>query len=278
MSTALSLDLRVRVLAAVASGMTHRAVGERFGVSAASVSRWRAREREQGDARPKALGGDRKSHRIEAHKDTVLAALGPDRDRTIEEMRRTLADQGLVFGFGTLQRLFARHKITRKKKTAHASEQTRPDVLSRREAWFDGQRDLDPERLVFIDETWASTNMARRHGDAPGVSASGSASPTATGKPRRSSALSRCAGSSPPSSWMARSTAMLSRPIACPREGGGGQGAGSRTAPRRCRGREQPPRPHRAQGWRDDRGRRRQAALFRRTVRISIRSRTPSQN
>ena len=96
--------------------MTHRAVGERFGVSAASVSRWRAREREQGDARPKALGGDRKSHRIEAHKDTVLAALGPDRDRTIEEMRRTLADQGLVFGFGTLQRFFARHRITRKKR------------------------------------------------------------------------------------------------------------------------------------------------------------------
>ena len=30
--------------------------------------------------------------------------------------------------------------------------------------WFDGQLDLDPERLVFIDETWASTNMARRHG------------------------------------------------------------------------------------------------------------------
>jgi transposase len=30
--------------------------------------------------------------------------------------------------------------------------------------WFDGQIDLDPERLVFIDETWASTNMARRYG------------------------------------------------------------------------------------------------------------------
>jgi transposase len=116
MSKALSLDLRVRVLAAVVAGMTHRAVGERFGVSAASVSRWRTREREQGDARPKALGGDRKSHRIEAHKDTIIAALGPDRDRTIEEMRRTLAEQGLVFGFGTLQRFFTRHKITRKKR------------------------------------------------------------------------------------------------------------------------------------------------------------------
>lgn len=36
--------------------------------------------------------------------------------------------------------------------------------MRRRQAWFDGQLDLDPERLVFIDETWASTNMARRHG------------------------------------------------------------------------------------------------------------------
>ena len=36
--------------------------------------------------------------------------------------------------------------------------------MKRRQAWFDGQFDLDPEPLVFIDETWASTNMARRHG------------------------------------------------------------------------------------------------------------------
>lgn len=36
--------------------------------------------------------------------------------------------------------------------------------MRRRQAWFDGQLDLDPDRLVFIDETWASTNMARRHG------------------------------------------------------------------------------------------------------------------
>jgi transposase len=53
------------------------------------------------------------------------------------------------------------------KKTAHAAEQERPDVLRRREAWFEGQLDLDPERLVFIDETWTSTNMARLRGRAP---------------------------------------------------------------------------------------------------------------
>ena len=39
--------------------------------------------------------------------------------------------------------------------------------MRRGRAWFEGQLDLDPARLVFIDETWASTNMARRDGRAP---------------------------------------------------------------------------------------------------------------
>jgi transposase len=55
----------------------------------------------------------------------------------------------------------------RAKKTAHASEQDRPDVLKQREAWFEYQLDLDPERLVFVDESGLSTNMARRYGRAP---------------------------------------------------------------------------------------------------------------
>ena len=50
------------------------------------------------------------------------------------------------------------------KKTAHAAEQDRPDVAARRQAWFDAQPDLDPQHLVFIDETGASTKMARRYG------------------------------------------------------------------------------------------------------------------
>jgi transposase len=39
--------------------------------------------------------------------------------------------------------------------------------LKERQDWFEGQLDLDPERLVFIDETWASTTMARLRGRAP---------------------------------------------------------------------------------------------------------------
>lgn len=40
-------------------------------------------------------------------------------------------------------------------------------MLRRRRAWFDLQPDLHPERLVFIDETGASTKMARLWGRAP---------------------------------------------------------------------------------------------------------------
>jgi transposase len=98
MSKALSVDLRVRVLSAVGAGATHREAAERFGVSAASVSRWRARARAQGDPRPKALGGDRKSGRIEAHKATILAVLDETPDLTLEEMRADLRERGLSFG------------------------------------------------------------------------------------------------------------------------------------------------------------------------------------
>ena len=50
------------------------------------------------------------------------------------------------------------------KKTAHAAEQDRPDVAAAREAWFEAQPDLDPARLIFVDETGLSTRMARLRG------------------------------------------------------------------------------------------------------------------
>ncbi|CAO4185913.1 Tc1-like transposase DDE domain-containing protein [Methylorubrum extorquens] len=36
-----------------------------------------------------------------------------------------------------------------------------------REDWFANQDALNPDRLVFLDETAAATNMARRYGRAP---------------------------------------------------------------------------------------------------------------
>jgi transposase len=100
----------------IGGGVSGRQAAERFGVSAASVSRWRTREREQGDAQPRVQGGDRKSHRIDAHQATIVALLKASPDITIEELRDGLSKQGLSFGYGTIRRFFERHKITRKKR------------------------------------------------------------------------------------------------------------------------------------------------------------------
>lgn len=127
MSKALSLDLRQRVVAAVRDeGLTHRAAGARFKVSAASISRWRALERESGGLRSGPLGGDRRSHTIEAHAATILRLLNARRDMTTEELRAELADQGLRFGYGTLWRFFARHRLTRKKRPPTPPNRTAP--------------------------------------------------------------------------------------------------------------------------------------------------------
>lgn len=126
MSKALSVDLRTRVVAAVAEGASHREAAARFGVSAASVSRWRALVRRQGDVLPGPLGGDRRSRRVEAQAPLILGLLAETPDITVEELRVALGERGHIFGYGTLQRFFVRHRITRKKRPRTPASRTAP--------------------------------------------------------------------------------------------------------------------------------------------------------
>ena len=61
----------------------------------------------------------------------------------------------------------SRAKGSASKKTLLPSEQGRRDVARRRASWKRYQGLVDPRRLVFIDETWAKTNMVRLHGWGP---------------------------------------------------------------------------------------------------------------
>src|SRR5271169_2282916 len=91
----LSCDLRDRALAAIDTGMSRRAVAERFGVSAASVIRWDQRRRREGHARPRPQGGDKTSHRIEAQAEVILEAVKRQPDITLKELRVLLAGRGV---------------------------------------------------------------------------------------------------------------------------------------------------------------------------------------
>ena len=165
---ALSMDIRKKVIKAIAGGMSRRQAAARFDIGPATAVRWAKRVEILGSVAPSRMGGDRRSRRIEAHAEFILAQLEEQPDLTILELREKIRERhGVGFGHATIWRFLARHKITRKKKTGHASEQEREDVAEAREAWFEGQLDLDPSKLVFLDETAVSTNMARRFGWAP---------------------------------------------------------------------------------------------------------------
>ena len=54
------------------------------------------------------------------------------------------------------------------KKTLHAAEQKRPDVIRQRVGFdFFRTAGIDPHRLIFLDETWVKTNMTRLWGWGP---------------------------------------------------------------------------------------------------------------
>jgi hypothetical protein len=64
----------------------------------------------------------------------------------------------------TAWRFFEREDITFK-KSVQAIEQERPDVAEARTQWKIHQPRLDPAKLVFVDETGASTNSPTTSGN-----------------------------------------------------------------------------------------------------------------
>lgn len=116
MGRALSLDLRKRVVGAVAEGLSCRQAAARFGVSASSAIRWAAQVRSGGALTPMKQGGDRRSHRIEAEAAFILGAVAEQPGITLAALQEKLRERGKSAGIGTLWRFFQRHRITLKKR------------------------------------------------------------------------------------------------------------------------------------------------------------------
>jgi transposase len=115
MSSALSIDLRERVVEAMIAGASCHGAAARFGVSVSSASRWAGRLRQEGQIAPRARGGDQRSQAIEAHADLILATYAAQPAIVLDELREALAERGVATSTSGLSRFFARHRITRKK-------------------------------------------------------------------------------------------------------------------------------------------------------------------
>ena len=94
MTRPLSNDLRRRVVTAmVDGGMSRRGAARRFGIAPSTAIKWVDAWRRMGSYRPRAQGGDRRSQRIEARAEVVLALVEETPDMTLAEITTHLEDE-----------------------------------------------------------------------------------------------------------------------------------------------------------------------------------------
>lgn len=160
-----SLDLRERVVGAVEAGASCRAVAARFGVAVSTVVKWSQRKRAIGSVAPGKVGGHRRPV-LEPHRDFIVERIHQEPHLTLHRLKDELAAQGIKVSHNTVW-TFLRREGLRFKKPLFALEQARADVARHRKRWKAWQGQLDPHRLVFIDETWIRTNMAPLRGWGP---------------------------------------------------------------------------------------------------------------
>lgn len=159
-------DLRERVVAAIESGHTREEVAKLFKIALSTVGGFIRRKRETGSVSPDKFGGY-KTFSLEPHTDLVKKLVAEQPDSTLAELQVRLAKEKVKVSQSGISRFLHHIKLTFKKKSLHAAEQDRPDVAAAREALQKEQSTLDPKKLVFIDETAATTKMTRLYGRAP---------------------------------------------------------------------------------------------------------------
>jgi transposase len=119
MTKPLSNDIRERLVSTVEGGLSRRSAAKRFGVAVSTAIKWVDHWRRTGGVGPKPQGGDRRSHRIEAHAAEILALVDEMPDITLAELAEHLDEvHGLTVARSTVWRLLDRHGITFKKNRA----------------------------------------------------------------------------------------------------------------------------------------------------------------
>ena len=117
MARAYSLDLRERVVGAVAAGQTCRSVAKTFMVSVASVVKWSQRQRAVGSPAALKMGGHR-PYLVARERDWVLARIAEKPDLTLRALLKELADRGLVVSYYALWHFLHHEGVTFKKAFA----------------------------------------------------------------------------------------------------------------------------------------------------------------
>jgi transposase len=119
MTRPLSNDLRERVVSAVLSGESCRAVALRFGVAVSSVVKWSQRYRATGSVSPGKIGGHRKPL-LDPHRTFILERIKQTPHLTLYALRDELATRGVRVSHNAVWLFLRREGLRFKKNTVRA--------------------------------------------------------------------------------------------------------------------------------------------------------------
>ncbi len=111
-----SRDLRERFVTLLEEGMSAQAAGRRLLVARSTAARWGLIWRREQRAVALAMGGDRRSGKLEAHSGKILSMVEAKPDIFLDEIVGKLASDQVVTSRDAVRRLLMRHGITRKKR------------------------------------------------------------------------------------------------------------------------------------------------------------------
>lgn len=163
--TPYSQDLRQRIVDTASRGDgTLSQIAQRFLVSISFVTRLLQLHRTTGSVEPRPHGGGHPAVLTPEDLERLRELIRDRPDATLEACRRHL---GSSCSLATISRALSRLGLPRKKKVPRAAERDSPEVQEQRRAFCEALADVDPQRLVFVDECGANTAMTRTHGRAP---------------------------------------------------------------------------------------------------------------
>jgi transposase len=160
-----SLDLRERILAAVDHhDGSIRWIARIFRVSTSFIVRLLQRRRAAGTVAPKPHRGGPPPALGPGDLERLAALVRKQPDATLEQLKQ---QGGFQCSRKTLWYALDRLGLTVKKKSLHADQRDRPDVQTQREQFRQEIGTIEPEKLVFVDETGITTTMTPAYARAP---------------------------------------------------------------------------------------------------------------
>lgn len=161
----LSNDLRQRILDAVDNKEgSRRKLAVRFKVNTSTITKLLRLRRETGSIVPRPHAGGVTPTLDDDALQRLRKLVEEAPDATLETLRQQMGISGSRM---IICRALQKLGLPLKKKSPHASERDTPEVQEERSEFAEDVEPLEPQRLVFVDETGVTTAMTPAYGRAP---------------------------------------------------------------------------------------------------------------